>query len=206
MSLDLPKAGAGKPHVEEDWRAKLVETASSAGSRLETRERSRNPMIPDNFMDLSDAGFPADLIVSPVQIPRQDVPAEMAQYRDMLNLQWLHLPWSAISANGGLDGKASVPGAVRIDLGGSFVVALAGHYLMYANRHQYEARRDRNVRRYQESVTTKMESRTEALEGQGRKGSLRFDSTDTGPMTVEELFEYEKSIGDEASIKGARLG
>jgi hypothetical protein len=204
MSLDLPKVTA-KPQVDEDWRAKLVETASLAGSRIESRERARNPMIPDNFMDLSDSGFPADLIVICVQIPRQDVPAEMAQYRDLLNLQWLHLPFSAISMSGGQDGKADVPGAVRIDLGGgNFVAGLAGHYLMFANRHQYEERRARNVRRHQESAAAKMEAREELIEGMS-KGKYRFDSTDTGPMTVEELFEYEKSIGDEAPIMGARL-
>lgn len=205
MSVDLPKL-AQKPDGADDWRAKLVDTATSAGSRLEVRERARNPMIPDNFLDLSEAGFPADLVVLPVPIPRQDVPAEMTQYRDLLNMQWLHVPWNVISANGGQDGKAHVPGSVRIDLGGGqFVAGLAGHYLMYANRHQYEERRTRNTRRSQESVQYKMESRVEELKDAASRTNLRIDATNTGPMSVEELFEYEKSIGDEAPIKGARI-
>lgn len=205
MSLDLPKVAKAVEQTE-DWRSRLVDTATSAGSRVEARERARNPMVPDNFLDLSDAGFPADIIVLPVQIPRQSEPAEMAQYRDILNMQWLHVPWGVISSNGGQDGKAHVPGAVRIDLGGSqFVAGLSGHYLMYANRHQYEQRRNRNLRRYQESVQYKMESRVEELKDASSKTNLRIDATNTGPMTIEELFEYEKSIGDEAPIKGVRI-
>lgn len=207
MSLDLPKVAAkAESTAAEDWRDNLVKTATSAGSRLEARERASNPMIPDNFLDLSDAGFPADLVVLPVPIPRQSEPLEMAQYRDLLNMQWLHVPWNVISSNGGHDGKAHVPGAVRIDLGGGqFVAGLGGHYLMYANRRQYEDRRARNTRRSQEAVQYKMESRIEDLKDAASRTSLRVDATNTGPMSIEELFEYEKSIGDEAPIKGVRI-
>lgn len=205
--MTLPTAGA-KALRGDDWRETMVKSATAAGSRIAVSERAKNPMIPDNFLDLSDAGFPADLVVLPVPIPRQGVPSEMSQYRDMLNRQWLHVPWAAISGNGGQDGKANVAGAVKLDLGsGEFVATLAGHYLMFANKHQHEERRAANVRRFQERVQYKTESRTEDVaEHYGRtQASLRVDATKTGPMTVEEMFEYEKSIGDEASIKGTRI-
>jgi len=208
--VDLPKAGTQSPapQKQEDWRTALVQKATAAGSRLATKERAHNPMIPDNFLDLSDAGFPADLVVLPIQRPRDHVPAEMSQYRDLLNRQWQHVPWSVISSNGGQDGKANVPGAVKHDLGsGEFVAMLAGHFLMFANRQQFEARRKTNERRSAEHLQYKMESHEEDVSEQyGRtKAKLRVDATNTGPMTVEQLFEYEKSIGDEASIKGARI-
>ena len=204
---ELPRAGITRPADTEDWREALVKTAVDAGSRLEVRERAKNPMIPDNFLDFSDSGFPADLVVLPIQVPRQGIPEEMAQYRDMLNMQWLHVPWSAISSNGGQDGKAYVPGAVRLDLGGgNFVASVANQYLMYASREQYMSRRSRNTARSVEALQLKMEERTEdASQRYGQRGNLRFDSTNTGPMTVEEMFEYEKSIGDEPSIKGTRI-
>ena len=198
---DLPKAGsrqAAPTRAEGDWRETLVRTAQRAGGQVQVRERARNPMLPDNFMDLSEAGFPADISVVPVQIPRQAVPAEMAQYRDLVNRQWLHLPWDVISSNGGMDGKANLPGAMPLDMGGGHLVAtLAGHYLMYADKAQYHSRRAENRKRSTESVQYKMEPREE--------GEHRRDATNTGPMSIEELFEYERSIGEEAALKGQRI-
>lgn len=210
MKPNVPTAGAKKPEgqpapqpaakmSEADWRSKLVKTATAAGEAIASRDRVRNPMVPDNIFDFSRAGFPSDLDILPLSIPRQGVPAEMAQYRDMLNRQWQHLPFDVISGNGGQDGKAYVPGCEPRDMGGGHLVAtLAGHYLMYANRHQHHERRSRNTEKGSERVRYKMEAHTDE-EGHRR------DGTDTGPMTVEELFEYEKSIGSESPIMGGRL-
>lgn len=201
MSLDVPTAGSKKAETkaERDWRKSLVEKATSAGEALSVKERVRNPMVPNNMFDFSAAGFPADIQVLPIQIPRPGDPAEMAQYKDMLYRTWQHLPYDVISTNGGLDGKAVVPGCEARDMGGGRLVAVLGeHYLMYANRHQHVQRRKENTEAGAERVRYKMETRAE-------EDGLRREGTDTGPMSIEELFEYEKSIGDEAPIKGGRL-
>lgn len=211
MSLEPPKLSAAAPTVKatsgDDWRDVLVKTATEAGSRLSTRERSKNPMIPDNFMDLSGSGLPSDIQVLSIPIPRHTSPSDMAQYQDMIQRQWLHLPWSVISKTGGQDGKAVIPGAAAHDLGnGQFVVTLAGNFLMFANRKQYEDRRKEHLKRYQDSVQYKLESRfDEDKDRLGDRGGKRVDVTNTGPMTVDEMFEYEKRIGEEAPITGARL-
>ena len=211
MSLEPPKLSPTAPEQKltrggDDWRDVLVKQATDAGMRTATRERAKNPAIPDNFMDLTGSGLPSDIQVLSIPIPRQGNPGDMAQYRDMVQLQWLHLPWSVMSKSGGQDGKAVIPGAVAHDLGnGQFVVTLVGSYLMYANRKQYEDRRKTNLTRNQESLKYKTESRFEGDVRLGDRGGTRVDMTDTGPMTVEQLFDYEKRIGEEAPIRGARL-
>lgn len=210
MTMAPPKLGtstpASKPSGGDDWRDVLVKSATEAGSRLTTKERSRNPMIPDNFMDLTGSGLPPDIQVLSIPIPRQSSVGDAAQYRDMIQRQWLHLPWDVMSKTGGQDGKAVIPGATAHDLGnGQLVVALTGNFLMYANRKQYEDRRTANLNRYQESIKYKTESRFEGDNRLGDRGGMRAEITNTGPMTVEELFDYEKRIGEEAPIEGARL-
>ncbi len=210
MSVDIPtlkRAEAPQQPAEavSDWRKQLVTQAKGTASALRTRERTRNPMIPDNFLDLHDAGFPADLVVLPVQIPRPAVPGEMAQYRDMLNYQWLHVPWNVISKNGGEDGKANVPGATPHDMGGGhFVAVLAGHYLMFASREQYEARRASNTLKAGESLQYKMDHLEEQNKASMRS-TMRHETDHVGPMTLEQLLEYEQVIGDEAALKGVRI-
>jgi len=188
--------------VESDWRAAMMAKASKASTMISTRERARNPLIPDNFLDLSGAGFPSDLIVLAVQIPRAQSPAEQQQYRNMTNAGWLHVPWNAISENGGADGKAVIPAADRHVLGrGEEVACLAGHYLMFANRQQYLERRARNVARTSEHLEYKM-TEMEEKDDYGRKFST---SDSSGPMTVDELLEYEKRLGDEPARKGEHI-
>lgn len=194
----------GVPAIEQgdDWRSALVTAARSAGERVTARDRYKNPAIPHDFLDVSDAGFPADIIVKGVQIPSAGVPAEMAQYRAMREAQWLHVPWSAISANGGADGKAFVPGATKHDLGGGhLVVELSGYYLMYADRTQYQERRARNTERANESRAYKLQVEEEA--DIGVRKSHR-DGGDT--MSLEELLEFEKRIGEEPPSKGEHRG
>ena len=195
---------ANVPAIEngEDWRTALVSAARSAGERVTARERAKNPAIPNNFLDVSDAGFPADIIVKGVQMPATGVPAEMAQYRGMIESQWLHVPWSAISSNGGLDGKAFVPGATKHDLGGGhFVAALSGYYLMYADREQYEKRRALNSERANASRAYKLQIEEEADIG------VRKSHRDGGEsMSLEELLDFEKRIGEEAPRKGEHIG
>lgn len=196
MSVDVPTINEGQT-ANSDWRDSLVARAKQVVSHLATREKAKNPMIPDNFLDFSEAGFPANLVVIPVQIPRQGNPAEMAQYQDRLNRQWLHLPWSVISKNGGLDGKANVPGAYKQDLGnGQFVAAVAGNYLMYADKEQFENRRKANIDKAADGLRYKTES---------TEGGVRRDFQEGGTMSIEELFEYEKQIGAEAPIEGIRI-
>lgn len=192
------------PHVDDgsDWRTALVSAARDAGSRVTSRERSKNPTMPNDFLDMEDAGFPADIIVKGVQIPSAGIPAEMAQYRDMIERQWLHVPWSAISSNGGLDGKAFVPGATKYDLGqGHHVASLSGYFLMFADRKQYQDRRARNIERANESRAYKFQVEEEADIG------VRRTHRDGGdPMTLEELMEFDKRIGEEAARKGDHIG
>jgi len=185
-----------------DWRDGMVNAARAAASRVSVRERAKNPAIPHNFLDVSEAGFPADIIVKAVQIPRAGDPAEMAQYRDMLDREWLHVPWNAISTNAGLDGKAFVAGAYKVDLGGGvFVAALAGHYLMFADRHQYEQRRAHIRQQANESRAYKLNNEQETDHGVRKS---RHDGS--APMTVEELLEFERRIGDEPPVRGDHIG
>lgn len=193
----VPQLGEGS-----DWRTELVVAAQSAGARVTARQRAKNPAIPNDFLDMSDAGFPADIIVKGVQIPTAGVPGEMAQYRDMIERQWLHVPWSAISSNGGLDGKAFVPGASKHDLGGGhFVASYSGYYLMFADRKQYEQRRAHNSERANESRAYKLQ-----VEEETDIGVRRAHRDGGAPMSVEELLEFEKSIGEEAPRRGEHIG
>lgn len=185
--------------VQSDWRQNMVAQAGRAGAMLSAKQQSRNPLIPDNFLDVSDAGFPADLTVVGVQIPRAGSPAEMAQYRNLVNYGWLHVPWDAISANGGNDGKANVPAAQKMDLGsGEFVATLAGHYLMFADTKLYQERRARNVARENQKLVYK----TEEMEEKSDSGRMFSHSDSSGPMSLEDLLEYEAKLGDEPEIKG----
>lgn len=189
------------PSTDGDWRTSMVAAAQEAGSRLTSRERHKNPAIPNDFLDMSDAGFPADVVVKGIPIPTPGIPAEMAQYRNMRESQWLHVPWSFISSNGGADGKAYVPGASKHDLGqGDFVATLSGYFLMFADRHQYNKRRARNSERANESRSVKFENEEEA-----DIGVRRMHRDGGAAMTIEELLEFDKRIGDEPERKGIRL-
>lgn len=210
MSADIPtlskqqQAATVPQDTGADWRTAMVAQSEKAAAQLATRDRHRNPLIPDNFLDVSGAGFPADLDVRGVQIPRAGNPAEMMQYRSMLELQWLHVPWDAISTNGGRDGKANVPGATPHDLGGGHLVAaVAGNFLMFANRKQYEDRRARNLERANRSIDKKRHLE-EKVGGGAKMFATGEDSS--GPKTLEELLEYDKRLGEEPAIKGERRG
>ena len=219
MSVDLPSvktqrtrredmpapSSLATPSVEPgaDWRDSMVSMARSTALGARSRDRVKNPMVPDNFLDVSEAGFPSDIVVLPVSIPRPGVPAEMDQYRRLINYQWLHVPWDFISKNGGEDGKAFVPGAERYDLGGGhFVAVLAGHYLMFASREQYQNRRTKNVQKSTEALQYKMDQLQEQTQ-QG--GKIWSEASQSGQMTLDELLEYEKQIGDEAALTGVRI-
>lgn len=209
MKADIPtlskqQQAAVPQNTGGDWRDEMVERAQRSAAQLATRERHRNPLIPDNFLDVSNAGFPADMDVRGVQIPRQGNPAEMMQYRSMLDLQWQHVPWHYISLNGGADGKANIPGAVPHDLGGgNLVAALGGNYLMFADRKQYENRRARNLQQANRSIDSKQHLE-EKVDGGARIFSTGEASS--GPKTIEELLDYDKRLGEEPAIKGKRLG
>lgn len=187
-----------------DWRSEMLKAASDASDSLQYYERGRNPALPNNFLDVSGAGFPADLIVIALQIPRQGVPQEMAQYRQVTQeLKWLHVPWDYISQNGGADGKPNPPSAVRIDLGtGQAVAGLPGHYLLFASRKQYEDRRTKNIVQASERLAFKAHKEEEFDNGVRR--SHLEDSK--GPLTIDDLIEFEKEVGSEPSIIGRISG
>lgn len=203
---DMPAASSlSTPTVEPgtDWRDAMVSMARSTAFGGQTRDRVKNPMVPDNFLDVSEVGFPSDIIVLPVGIPRPGIPSEMDQYRRLINYQWLHVPWDFISKNGGEDGKAFVPGAEKYDLGGGqFVAVLAGHFLMFASREQYKRRRAANVEKSTKALEHKMD---ELQEKTKQGGKIWSESAQSGQMTLDELLEYEKRIGDEAALEGVRI-
>jgi len=198
-----PTEPPGNPQGPTDWKRQAVRMSENAGRQLRYKERSRNPMFPNNFLDMSDAGFPADIIVKGFQIPRPGIPQEMAQYRDAVNYQWLHVPWEWISSNDGGDGKARVPNARKVALGdGQYVAAVGEDYLMFANRRQYEDRRKENRETRNQVAEVKVADRIEELEdGHQRAVSMEKHSS----VSFEEMLQIEKEAGDEPSIKGERI-
>jgi hypothetical protein len=191
---DVPREPAA------DWREQAIRMSEGAAKQIAVREHSRNPAFPNNFLDMSDAGFPADIIVKGFQIPRAGLPQEMAQYRTVIDYQWLHVPWEWISVNDGMDGKARIPNARKVPLGdGQFVAALGNDYLMFANRWQYENRRKENRETRNRVAEIKIEDRVEEVEsGHRRAVSMEKHSS----VSLEEMLEMEKRAGDEPSIVG----
>lgn len=176
-----------------DWRVDMLKAATAAGARVTASDRSRNPLIPNNFFDLSGAGFPSDVQVMMVPIPAKGSPAQMGQYHNVTAvLGWSHVRWGWISENGGLDGKASVPGASAVDLGnGELVASLSGYYLMFADRKQYEARRAQNLER----ANRKVEERVAAVEEAKEHNSRTFGHIgDPQTLTVDDLLDYESKL------------
>lgn len=176
----------------DDWRVEMLRTATQIGEALSVKDRARNPLVPNNFLDVSDAGFPSDIIVKPVLIPASGHVGQLQQYQEYRNLRWQHVKWSWISSNGGLDGKASVPGAEAKDLGGGELVAtLSGYYLMYAYHDAYMGRRARNVAEANRKLEKRMEEIDERHEHNARtSGSITAAQT----LSVEDLLEYEAKL------------
>jgi len=209
--VDIPRVKPKAPDVKvelhdiphdgpADWKEQAVQMSIAAGEQIMQRERARNPMFPNNFLDMSDAGFPADIIVKGVQIPRAGIPLEMAQYRTVVNYQWLHVPWDWISRNDGQDGKARVPNARKVAIGdGQFVAAVGEDYLMFANRRQYEDRRRENRETRNQVAEVKTADRVEELEAGHRRAvsQEKFSS-----ISLEQMIEIEKQAGDEPSVVG----
>lgn len=184
----------------------MVAQAQATHQRAIARDRVKNPMMPDNYLDFSECGFPSDIHVVGIQIPRPGIPGEMMQYRDAVNLQWIHVPWDFISQNAGADGKAYVPGATRYELGGGhFVAVVANHYLMFASRQFYEERRARNISKAGESLQYKLDHQEEVSRESGYPGTLRAENAQSGPMSLDDLLDYEKRIGDEAPLQGVKI-
>lgn len=191
--------------AQSDWRVDMLRSATAAGARVSASERARNPLIPNNFFDLSEAGFPSDVQVMMIPIPAKGSPAQMSQYHNATAvLGWSHVRWDWISENGGLDGKASVPGASAHDLGnGEYVASLSGYYLMFADKKQYEARRAQNLER----ANRRIEERVAAVEEDKGGNSRTFGHIDDPQtLSVDDLLEYESRLsfrkGESATQEG----
>ena len=176
-----------------DWRVDMLQQATASAGVLSAKDRQRNPLVPNNFFDLTDAGFPADVTVKMVPIPAQGSPNQMAQYHNMTAvLHWRHVKWGWISENGGLDGRANVPGAAKRDLGnGDEVATLSGYYLMFADRKSYEDRRAKNVERANQKLEYKA---TQQQEGHQHNARTFASSTEAETLTVDDLLAYEEKL------------
>lgn len=176
----------------DDWRVEMLRTAAQVGEALSVKDRARNPLVPNNFLDVSDAGFPSDIIVKPVAIPAVGNVLQLQQYQEFRNKMWQHVKWSWISSNGGLDGKASIPGAEARDLGGGELVAtLSGYYLMYADKKAYLRRRAENV----EAANRRLEERVVGMEEKHERNARTFGSiSEAQQLSVDELLEYEAKL------------
>ncbi len=194
--IQPPQIKAQKSEADpQDWKAQMMSVADASAHRLAERRRARNPMIPDNFLDFSDAGFPSDLIVKGVQIPRPGVPQEMANYQTMLNLDWQHVKWEWISKNGGMDGKAVIPAARQERLGsdGQGVAVVGTLYLMFANRAHYEERRSDNREIQNSKLLEKVADREEQTK-LGPKGTTRQTTSDRHELiSFDDVMEIEKA-------------
>jgi len=198
--LPRPHPKVAGPKVDNSWKEEAVHLSEEAARQLRYREEGRNPALPNNFLDVSNAGFPTDIIVKAVQIPRPGFPQEMIQYRDIVNYQWLHVPWGWISGNGGLDGKAYVPNAHKTALGdGQFVAVIGSDYLMFANRRRYEDRRRENRENRNQVAQVKV---TDHIEQLGKNHRRAVSMEQHSGVSLEEMLEIEKQAGDEPSVIG----
>lgn len=188
-----------------DWREQMINSAREQASISSASETSRNPLVPHNFFEFRDSGFPSDIVVMALQIPRQSSPAELMQYKDMVNIKrWQHVRWEWISENAGFDGKPYPPGVESLDLGGVLVATVAGHYMMYASREQYEARRRANLEKFSARIAYQLEEWDEQNpETGGRTQSVYKPAP--GGMTLDDLLHYEQELGEERSSEGRPL-
>lgn len=176
----------------DDWRVEMLRTASQVGTALSVRDRARNLLIPNNFLDFSDAGFPSEIIVKAVPIPAQGNTLQLMQYQEYRDKLWQHVKWDWVSANGGLDGKANVAGAEARDLGnGNLVATLSGYYLMYADKKAYLGRRASNIERSNQRIEERVAQQAE----EGEHGSRRSGHVSAPQaLTVDDLLEYEANL------------
>ena len=176
----------------DDWRVEMLRTATQAGVTLSARDRARNPLIPNNFLDVSDAGFPSDITIATVLIPASGNVAQLQQYQEFRHKHWRHVKMSWISNNGGRDGKAFVPGVEARDLGGGELVAtLSGYYLMYASKEAYLSRRAQNVA----DANRRLESRVQEMEEKHEHNARTFGSISAPQqLTVDDMLEYEANL------------
>lgn len=188
---DQTQAPAQAPSTD-DWRVEMLRTASQVGTALSVRDRSRNALIPNNFLDFSDAGFPSDIIVKAVPIPATGNTLQLMQYQEYREKMWQHVRFDWISSNGGLDGKANVAGAEGRDLGnGNFVATLSGYYLMYADKGAYLGRRASNIAKRNQLLEDRVHRQSEESEhGSRRTGYI----SDPKTFTMDELLDYEASL------------
>lgn len=178
--------------IVEDWAVEMQRTATLVGEVVGVQERSRNPLVPNDFLDFSRAGFPSDIIVKAVLIPATGNPRQMMQYDEYRRLLWQHVKWDWISSNGGLDGKASVPGAESRDIGGGERVAtLSGYYLMYALRAAYLQRRAQNVERANRKLEQRVIDKAEEHDNGARTTGF-IEPAQT--LTVDDLLKYEAEL------------
>lgn len=176
------------------WQEEMRNLAKRQVEQAHIRERHRNPMIPDDFLDTRDSGLPSDMMVKGVQIPRPGLPAEVAQYERFRLAGFQHVRWEWVSKNGGADGKANIPGAERVMLGndGMPVAAIAGCFLMYIDRGYYEEKRSKNREDRNRILQTKVEERTEELE-KGVNRSVHMDRVNI------ESFEHLQEVENDPS-------
>lgn len=182
------------PQPVKGWQDEMRELASRQSAHARVRERFRNPMIPDDFLNTRDSGLPSDMMVKAVQIPRPGLPAEVAQYERFRVAGFQHIRWDWISKNGGADGKANIPGAQKVALGndGLPVAAVAGCYLMFIDRGYYEDKRGANRDRRNAILNAKVEARTEATE-KGVNRSVNLERVNI------ESFEHLQEIENDPS-------
>lgn len=176
------------------WQDEMRNLAQNQIRHAHIRERHRNPMIPDDFLDTRDSGLPSDMMVKGVQVPRQGIPAEVAQYERFRLSGFQHVRWDWVSKNGGADGKANIPGAERMMLGndGMPVAAIGGCYLMYIDRGYYEEKRGINRERRNSILNAKTEKRTEEVE-KGVSRSVHMDRVNI------ESFEHLQEVENDPS-------
>lgn len=174
------------------WQDEMRNLARRQVENAHVRDRFRNPMIPDDFLDTRDSGLPSDMMVKGVQIPRPGIPAEMGQYHRFRDGGFQHVRWDWVSKNGGADGKANIPGAERVTLGndGMPVVAIANCYLMYVDRGYYEEKRGINRDRRNSISQKKVEDRVEEVE-KGVSRSVNLHRVDV--ESFEQLQEIENN-------------
>lgn len=176
------------------WQEEMRGLAKRQVEQAHIRERFRNPLIPDDFLDTRDSGLPSDMLVKGIQVPRPGMPAEVAQYERFRLAGFQHVRWDWISRNGGADGKANLPGAERVMLGndGLPVAVVAGCYLMYIDRGYYEEKRGLNREKRNLETQTKVEQRTEELE-KGVNRSVHMDRVNI------ESFEHLQEVENDPS-------
>lgn len=193
----IGKALKGRNDLAERMAVRLPDL----GNANAIRSRSKNPAIPNNFLDFSDSGLPKRFQYHTVEVPNPNSPLyphQLAVEQAYLQEGFTHLPEDMVSSDPSDPVRAYLPNYVPID--GKVTVSQC--YLMYADREWYGRKRSERIAARNAIHDKVRTERSESLEDIGGiKNRQTVEVESRRDVSLELLDREEQGQEDEGGTE-----